>query len=299
MMLPCLIIIHSAAAPGCSNKLKIQLNIVSTCIVHTPQKGASTRLVDHDGDGGLVPGADLARRLQAETCGTVETLFDFESSDQGWTVGIDETSTCGATVSASKHWSLGSSLPGGGVSGTWWTNPNDGSDGGQSVPTSHLHSSSQQAPTRALRLTPTLRTNQATLFTMMLSMFNFQSMTALLRMFMETPQNFTISATRRFVPLPSPQTPASPLVTASSIDSCSTRAMAAVVAAASLGGTSLMLRFAEQARRPARRPVRAQYEPSTSPVRAHLPRPLSSRSPTICVEPLLSTLEPQSLSMVL
>jgi hypothetical protein len=59
--------------------------------------------------------------------------FDFESGDQGWTAAADSNSECGATVTATNHWSLAYSLPGSsGVNlggSTWWTNPNNGNSG--------------------------------------------------------------------------------------------------------------------------------------------------------------------------
>jgi hypothetical protein len=59
-------------------------------------------------------------------------FYDFESGDQGWTTSEDAETACGNAVTATEHWSLGTTLPGTtGVSliGTWWTNPNNGIEG--------------------------------------------------------------------------------------------------------------------------------------------------------------------------
>jgi hypothetical protein len=93
------------------------------------------------------------RRLAAD-----ELFYDFEDGAQGWVAGVDsQTNACGYGggygVTASTHWELASSLPGStGVvlDGTWWTNPNDGTDGAER---SHVTSPSLTAVTNSASIT--------------------------------------------------------------------------------------------------------------------------------------------------
>ncbi len=45
---------------------------------------------------------------------------------------MDTTTASGTTVTADTHWEIASALPGGlQLEGSWWTNPNDGSNGAE------------------------------------------------------------------------------------------------------------------------------------------------------------------------
>jgi hypothetical protein len=76
------------------------------------------------------PVHDNARRLAGDV--TV-AFFDFESGDQGWTADFEARIRCNDVIPATDHWSLGTTLPGTigvDLGSTWWTNPNDGTQGG-------------------------------------------------------------------------------------------------------------------------------------------------------------------------
>jgi hypothetical protein len=90
----------------------------------TASTSSGVNLLDHLAKTSLLTGKRRLAHMDT-------TLFDFEDGEQGWTSIVDTKTAGGYLVTATKHWSLASTLPGVDLVSTWWTNPNDGTSGAE------------------------------------------------------------------------------------------------------------------------------------------------------------------------